>query len=145
MTFHAYALPKGAPQKQVWFAVCDVCHKTHIGPLPNAPRFDQQTVAESAGWRYQREHPMDTCPNCAGTSVPADTQHRTPTTAEVRAAIAAFTVMPPGQRAITVEQFDLWLVGTIGGQKWNDLLEQSHREHDKAMAQLRKELASDDL
>jgi len=33
----------------------------------------------------------------------------TPTTEEVRAAIAAFTVMPPNARAVTPAQFDAWL------------------------------------
>lgn len=67
MTFHAYALPDGAPQRQVWFATCDVCHAKHLGPFPNAPRVDQRSTAEAAGWRYQRPHPMDTCPSCLST------------------------------------------------------------------------------
>lgn len=64
MTFLSYKLPDGAPQKLVWFAECDVCRATHLGPFPNAPKVEQRAAAESAGWRYQREHPMDTCPGC---------------------------------------------------------------------------------
>jgi hypothetical protein len=64
MTFLSYSLPMSAPQRMVWFAECDVCRVAHLGPFPNAPKVDQRAVAEGAGWRYQREHPMDTCPGC---------------------------------------------------------------------------------
>ncbi|MDL5351093.1 hypothetical protein [Microbacterium sp. zg-YB36] len=66
MTFHAYRLPKGAPQKQVWFAVCDACHKATKGPFGNTSDHQAQMKDEiiDAGWRYQREYPMDTCPAC---------------------------------------------------------------------------------
>ncbi len=68
MTFLAYKLPKGAPQKQVWFVECDVCRAKFLGPFPNAPKPDQRATVEGAGWRYQMPHPMDTCPSCLSTS-----------------------------------------------------------------------------
>jgi len=64
MTFLSYKLPEGAPQRMVWFAECDVCRSKHLGPFPNAPKVDQREIAETAGWRYQNEHPMDTCASC---------------------------------------------------------------------------------
>lgn len=65
MTFLSYKLPKGAPQQQVWFAECDKCRAT-VGPFGNTP--NQQVLMKgeiiAAGWRYQGDHPMDTCPGC---------------------------------------------------------------------------------
>lgn len=66
MTFLSYSLPKGAPQRLVWFAECDKCRKATLGPFGNTPNQQQQMrqAVVDAGWRYQGEHPMDTCPSC---------------------------------------------------------------------------------
>ena len=66
MTFHAYALPEGAPQKQVWYALCDVCRVATSGPYGNGANQQQNMKLdiEDKGWRYQLPHPMDTCPDC---------------------------------------------------------------------------------
>lgn len=64
MTFLSYELPEGAPQRLVWFAECDVCRKSVLGPIGNTPKINQRAIAEDAGWRYQGKHPMDTCPSC---------------------------------------------------------------------------------
>lgn len=71
MTFHSYALPKGAPQKQVWYATCDVCHEAFSGPYGNSgnQQANMKLDIEDKGWRYQREHPMDTCPSCLAADV----------------------------------------------------------------------------
>jgi hypothetical protein len=66
MTFESYTLPKGAPQRVVWFAICDVCHEIYSGPYGETlyPQSIIRADIEQKGWRYQYEHPRDTCPQC---------------------------------------------------------------------------------
>lgn len=65
MTFLSYKLPKGAPFEFVWFPTCDRCGLT-LDPVPHVDgRHGRMRAAvEAAGWRYQREHPLDTCAAC---------------------------------------------------------------------------------
>ena len=72
MTFLSYKLPDGAPQRMVWFAECDVCRTEHLGPFVIPSKLD----VVAAGWRYQGEHPMDTCGGCL------DEKSQTPSTPE---------------------------------------------------------------
>lgn len=74
MTFLSYRLPKGAPQKLVWFAQCDKCLDSFKGPFGNSGRQQKQMKEDitQAGWRYQFEHPMDTCPACLAIEVATD-------------------------------------------------------------------------
>lgn len=65
MTFLSYKLPKGAPFEFIWFPTCDRCGAL-LDPVPHV--IDRQArmkaMAQAAGWRYQREHPLDTCASC---------------------------------------------------------------------------------
>ena len=68
MTFDAYELPSAAPQRLAWFATCDKCKSTTLGPFGNSPnqREGFKKCLEDAGWLYGTRGmaPCDLCPKC---------------------------------------------------------------------------------